>query len=89
MNDHHHVAFIHTSNYITPPSDRVHIVSILKIAYGSNGNQGDRTGYGKASKLGYINEKLVYGYTFSELPAESAGMSQRHVIHCSENMCFS
>jgi len=54
-----------------------------------NGNQEDRTGYGKVSKLGYINEKLVYGYTFSELPAESAGMSQRYVIHHSENMSFS
>jgi len=54
-----------------------------------NGNQGDRTGYGKVSKLGYINEKLVYGDTFSELPAESAGMSQRYIIHRSENMCFS
>jgi len=54
-----------------------------------NGNQGDWTGYRKVSKLGYINQKLVYGYTFSELPAESAVMSQRYVIHRSENMCFS
>jgi len=54
-----------------------------------NENQGDRTGYGKVSKLGYIDEKLVYGYTFSDLPAESAGMSQRYVIHHSENMCLS
>ena len=54
-----------------------------------HGNRGDRTGYGKVSKLGYINEKLVYESTCSELPAESAGMSQRYVIHRSENMCFS
>jgi len=34
MNDHHHVAFIHTSNYITLHSDLVQKVNILKIAYG-------------------------------------------------------
>jgi len=52
-------------------------------------NWGDPTGYGKVSKLGYINEKLVYGSTCSELPAERTGMSQRYVIHPSENMYFS
>jgi hypothetical protein len=52
-------------------------------------NRGDPTGYGKVSKLGYFNEKLVYGSTCSELPAEHAGMSQRLVIHRSENMSFS
>ena len=77
MNDHHHVAFIYTPNYITPRSDRVHIVSILQRPYGGHRNRGDPTGYGKVSKLGYINEKLVYGSTCSELPAERAGMSQR------------
>jgi hypothetical protein len=35
----------------------------------------DRTGYGKLSMLGYINEKLGYGSTCSELPTESAEMS--------------
>ena len=50
-----------------------------------HGNRGDRTGSGKVSKLRYINEKLVYGSTCGELPAESAGMSQRYVIHRSEN----
>jgi len=50
-----------------------------------HGNQGDQTGYGKVGKLGYINERLVYGSTCSELPAESAGMSQRYIIHRSEN----
>jgi hypothetical protein len=41
------------------------------------------------SALGYINEKLGYWSTCSELPAESTGMSQHYVIHCSENMCVS
>jgi hypothetical protein len=40
-------------------------------------------------KLGYINKKLVDRSTCSELPAESAGLSQRYVIHRSENMCIS
>ena len=40
-------------------------------------NPGDLTGYGKVCKLGCSNEKLVYGSTCSELPAEHAGMSQR------------
>jgi len=54
-----------------------------------HGNQADRTGYGNVSKLGYSNEKLAYGSTCSELPAESTGISQCYVIHRSENMCFS
>jgi len=54
-----------------------------------HGNRGDQTGYGKVSKLGYINEKLVYGSICSKLPAEKAEMSQRYVIHRSENMSFS
>jgi hypothetical protein len=41
------------------------------------------------SNLGYINETLVYGSICSELPGESAGMSQRYIIHRSENMSFS
>jgi hypothetical protein len=41
------------------------------------------------SKLRYINEKLVYRSICSQLPAESAGMSQCYIIHRSENMCFS
>ena len=41
------------------------------------------------STLGYINIKLVYGSTCSELPAESSGMSQHYVIHRPENMFFS
>jgi len=45
--------------------------------------------YGKVSKLYYINEKLVYGSICSELPAENAEMSQRYVIHRSENMSLS
>jgi hypothetical protein len=53
------------------------------------GNQWDRSGYGPVGKLSYINEKLVYGSTCSELAAESAEMLQRYVIHCSENMSFS
>jgi hypothetical protein len=39
-----------------------------------HGNRGDQTGYMKVNMLGYINEKLVYGSTSNELPAESAGM---------------
>jgi len=54
-----------------------------------HGNRGDRTGYGKVWKLGYINQKLVCGSTCSELPAKSAGMSLCYVIHRSENICFS
>jgi hypothetical protein len=53
-----------------------------------HGNQADRTGYGKLSMLGYINEKLGYGSTCSELPTESAEMSPREVIHRSENFCI-
>jgi hypothetical protein len=54
-----------------------------------DGNQGDWAGYGKVSTSGFINEKLGFGFTCSELPAESAGMSQHYVIHRSENMRFS
>jgi len=54
-----------------------------------HGNWGEGTGEGKVRKLGYINEKLVYGSTCGKLPAESTGMWQRYVIHCLENMCIS
>jgi hypothetical protein len=40
-------------------------------------NRGHPTGYGKVSKLGYFNEKLVDGSQCSELQTEHAGMSQR------------
>jgi len=40
-------------------------------------NRGDPTGYGKVSKLRYINEKLMYESTYSELPDKHTGMSQR------------
>jgi hypothetical protein len=33
MNDHHHIAFIHTFNYIVLRSDWVQVVIIVKIAY--------------------------------------------------------
>jgi hypothetical protein len=39
-----------------------------------HGNRGEGTGSGKVRKLGYINEKLVYGSICSELPAECPGM---------------
>jgi len=42
-----------------------------------HGNRADRTGYGKLSMLGYINGKLGYGSTCSELPTERAEMSPR------------
>jgi hypothetical protein len=41
------------------------------------GNRANRTGDGKLSMLGYINEKLGYGSTCSELPTERAEMSPR------------
>ena len=34
LNDHYHVAFIHTYNWITLGSDLVHMVDIFKITYG-------------------------------------------------------
>jgi hypothetical protein len=36
MNDHHHVAFSHTTNYITPHLDRVQVVNFVEIAYGTS-----------------------------------------------------
>ena len=39
--------------------------------------------------LGYIDAKLGYGSTCSELPTESAEMSLRKVIDRSENFCIS
>jgi hypothetical protein len=54
-----------------------------------HGYRGDQTGYGKVRKFCYINEKLVYGSICCELPAEKAEMSQRYIIHRSEDMSFS
>jgi hypothetical protein len=53
------------------------------------GNRGYQTGYGKVSKLCYINEKFVYGSICNELPPEKSEMSQHYIIHLSENMSFS
>jgi len=43
----------------------------------------------KRARLAILMKKSVYGSTCSELPAESTGISQRYVIHRSENMWFS
>jgi len=51
-------------------------------------NGGEGTAWGKVRKLGYIDEKWVYGSTCGKLPAESAGMWQPYVIHRSEIMCI-
>jgi hypothetical protein len=34
MNDHHYVAFMHTSTCITLRPDLVHMIKVLKITYG-------------------------------------------------------
>jgi hypothetical protein len=51
MNYHNHYVVIHTFNYITPYSELVHMVNILKLLMVVHGNQGEQTGYGKARKL--------------------------------------
>ena len=54
-----------------------------------HGNRGEGPAWGRVRKLGYIDEKWVYGSTCGKLPAESAGMWQRYIIHHSEIMCIS
>jgi len=51
-NDHHHVACIHTSNYITLLSDLVHIFNILKIAYSRSRKSRRRNCIGQSEKVG-------------------------------------
>jgi hypothetical protein len=62
---------------------------IWKLLMLGHGNREDRTGYGKVSKLDYINEEWVYWSTWCELPAKYTGMSQRYSIIRSENTFFS
>jgi len=39
-----------------------------------HGTREEPNGYGKISTMGYIDEKLVYGSKYSNLPAECAEM---------------
>ena len=60
-----------------------------KLFMVGHANRREGTAYGKVRMLGYMNEKLVYGSTCGKLPAESAGMWQRYIIHHSQKMCIS
>jgi len=60
---------------------RLHIVG--------QGNRGEGTKKVNVRKLGYIDNKVVYGPRCSKLPAEWAGMWMRYTIHRSENKCCS
>jgi len=52
MNAHHHVAFIHTSNYVTLRSDLAHIVNILKHAYARSWKSRRRNCIGQSEEVG-------------------------------------
>jgi hypothetical protein len=86
INDHHHVAFIHTSTCISLRSDLVHMVKNMKIAYGRSWKLRRRNWTGKVRKLGYCNQTLVYGSMCSELLAGHTGIWKPYVIYPSENM---
>jgi len=57
-----------------------------KLHMVGHGNWGEGTGHGTVRKLGYSNEKLLYGSICSKLLAECAGMWKRYLIYPSENM---
>lgn len=74
MNDHYHLAFIYTCNYITLCLDLVHMVDISENLHGRSWKSNRSNWISKVRNLDNINEKLVYGPTCGKLPAESADM---------------
>ena len=86
MNDNRHAAFIHASNCITLHSDLVHMVEILKIAYGTSWKSRSRSCIRKVRMSGYIYQELVDGSICRKLPVESAGTGCAYIIHRSDHM---
>ena len=83
MHDNRHAAFIHAFQCTTLRLALVHMVEILKIAYGRSWTSRKGAGAGIVGQSGDINQKSVAGSACRWLPAESAGMWYRYVIYCS------
>ena len=57
MNDNHHAAFIHSSNCTTLCTDLVHMIEILKIAYGRSGKLSWRSSMRNGEEVGLCGIK--------------------------------
>ena len=52
LNDDHHAAFIHASNWITLRTDLVHMLEIFKFAYGTSWKSGRKSWMRKGEEVG-------------------------------------